>query len=417
MTFTGRLRSSFGAPQQRVSWSTLVGYDLFISYRRSDATPYASALFELLRQADFRCFLDDNDATPGKPLTDRLRRALKRSKVLLIVASPDLPLSIWVPKEVEIFAKSRRDIILINVEDGMTLALASGTLGPFLNKDALWIDEQARIGPGDAPSAHVVGSIQKNFNHRRANRNLRLIAGVVTIAIAGFAALAAWQWRVALARLDVVQSQAIAADARRLARQEPFLALKTAVAAITTSDSPDAETALLEGLSRVPNLKRFFPCAESQLAVGVAFSDAADGLLGYACESYGRNSTATTLKSTNLEGVQKYTATVAGDARSFSFADSLHLRVQMSGRITSLDLQTGQLLASTSQPALPPQVPNASEVQQTLTEVAANCLRQHPYSTRYFMSAVSADNRLIAYTTESNQIGLIGSISCPAKTV
>jgi hypothetical protein len=196
--------------------------------------------------------------------------------------------SIWVPKEVEIFAKSRRDIILINVEDGMTLALASGTLGPLLNKDALWIDEQARIGPGDTPSAHVVGSIQKNFNHRRANRNLRLIAGVVTIAIAGFAALAAWQWRMALARLDVVQSQAIAAVARRLAPQEPFLALKTAVAAITTSDSPDAETAdspdaetaLLEGLSRVPNLKRFFPCAESQLAVGVAFSDAADGLLG-----------------------------------------------------------------------------------------------------------------------------------------
>src|SRR5262249_5869911 len=41
---------------------------------------------------------------------------------------------------------------------------------------------------------------------------------------------------------------------------------------------------------------------------------------------------------------------------------------------------------------------------QTLTEVAANCARQHPYSTRYFTSAVSADSRLIAYTTEANQI-------------
>jgi hypothetical protein len=46
MTLAGRLRSSFDAPQQRVSWSALVGYDLFISYRRSDATPYAAALFE-----------------------------------------------------------------------------------------------------------------------------------------------------------------------------------------------------------------------------------------------------------------------------------------------------------------------------------------------------------------------------------
>jgi hypothetical protein len=31
-----------------------------------------AALFEALRHADFRCFLDDNDATPGKPLTDQL---------------------------------------------------------------------------------------------------------------------------------------------------------------------------------------------------------------------------------------------------------------------------------------------------------------------------------------------------------
>lgn len=168
MSMAGHLRSVFGGPHQLVSWSALVGYDLFISYRRSDATPYAAGLFELLGKADFRCFLDDNDATPGQPLTDKLRWALKRSKVLLIVASPELPMSVWVPKEVEIFAKPRRDIILINVKDGMAAALQSSTLGPLLNKDNLWIDELPGIGLDDAPSAHVVGSVQKNFNHRRA---------------------------------------------------------------------------------------------------------------------------------------------------------------------------------------------------------------------------------------------------------
>lgn len=404
MTSAGSPRSSFDTPQQRVSWSALVGYDFFISYRRSDATPYAAALFETLRQADFRCFLDDNDATPGKPLTDKLQRALKRSKVLLIIASPDLPSSIWVPKEVEIFAKLKRDIILINVKDGMTLALASHTLGRLLNKDALWIDEQFGIGPDDAPSSHVVGSVQKNFNHRRANRNLRLIAGMVTIALASFAAVAAWQWQTALSRLSVAQSQALAADARRLSPQEPFLAVRTAVAAFATSDTPDAETALLEGLSRIPSLKRFLPCAESQKAVGVAFADAGDGLLGYACVSYGRGITDTTLIVVDLDGFQKYTATVTGDARKFSFADGLHLRVEMSGRITLLDLQTGQFLASSTQPVQPSQVLNGSEAQQMLNGMAANCVRRHPYSTRYFTSAISADRRLIAYTTEENQI-------------
>jgi hypothetical protein len=272
--------------------------------------------------------------------------------VLLIIASPDLPQSIWVPKEVEIFAESKRDIILIDVRDGMTLALASSTLGPLLNRDALWIDERPDVGPGDAPSALVIGGVQKNFSHRRANRNLRLIAGAVTVVLASFAMLAAWQWQTALARLDLVQSQALASDARRLVPQEPFRALKTALAAFATSDTPDAETALLEGLSRVPSLKRFLPCAEAQKAVGVAFSDAGDGLLGYACESYGQGATETTLRVVDLDGVQKYAAIIAGDARRFSFADGLHLRVEMSGRITLLDLQTGRLLASSSQPAL-----------------------------------------------------------------
>jgi len=273
--------SSFGARGQRVSWSALVGYDFFISYRRSDATPNASALFEALKLADFRCFLDDNDATPGKPLTEKLQWSLKRSKVLLIIASPDLPLSTWVPKEIEIFLKTERDIILISVRGGMAGALASNTLGPLLNKDVLWIDDQSAVGPDDSPSAHVIGSVQKNFTHRKANRNLRLIAGVVTLLIAGFATLAGWQWRTALARLQIVQSEALAADARRLAPQEPFLAVKTAIAAFEMSDSADAETALLEGLSRAPRLKLFLPCAEGQKAVGVAFSGPEQPLLGY----------------------------------------------------------------------------------------------------------------------------------------
>ena len=108
MSMVGRLQSYLGQPGQRISWSVLAGYDLFISYRRSDAKQYATALFEALRRADFRCFLDDNDATPGKPLTSKLLWALNRSKVLLVVASPDLHLSTWVPQEVEIFARSKR---------------------------------------------------------------------------------------------------------------------------------------------------------------------------------------------------------------------------------------------------------------------------------------------------------------------
>jgi WD40 repeat protein len=394
---------SSGAHGQRVSWSALVGYDLFISYRRSDATRYAAALFEALRLADFRCFLDDNDATPGKPLTEKLQSALKRSKVLLIVASPDLPLSTWVPKEVELFLGTKRDIILINVKGGMTRALASDTLGPLLNKDVLWIDEQSSVEPSDAPSAHVIGSVQKNFNHRRANRNLRFIAGTIAILFAGFAVLAGWEWRTALARLQIVQSEALAAEARRVAPHEPFLAIKTAIAAFATSDTLDAETALLEGLSRVPSLKLYLPCAEGQKAVGVAFSDADKPLLGYACLAYGSYGQVTTLRFVDLDGVQKSAATVPGDARNFSFIDSSKVRVVFSGRTATLDVRTGPLTIS-SQPAAAPPIASPSDFQVKLDEVAAPCLQKHPYGTRYFVAAPSTDGRLLAYTTEANQI-------------
>lgn len=103
-------------------------------------------------------------------------------------------------------------------------------------------------------------------------------------------------------------------------------------------------------------------------------------------------------------GPQKYSTIVDGDARNFSFADGLHLLVELSGRIVTLELQTGQFLASSSQPALPPRIARPGEVQGRLEETAADCVREHPYSTGYFTSAVSADGRLIAYTTEANQI-------------
>src|SRR5262249_4298407 len=158
------------------------------------------------------------------------------------------------------------------------------------------------------PSAHVIGSVQKNFVRRRANRNLRLIAGTVAVLVSGFAAAATWQWRTAVARLEVVQSQAIAADARPLALQEPCPGLRQGVAALTKSPSPDAQTALLEGLSRIPNLKLFLPCAEGQKAVGVASSKATDHLLGYACLSFRQRAQETTLRIVDLTGRQKYTA-------------------------------------------------------------------------------------------------------------
>ena len=96
---------SIGPPT--INWSLLFGFDIFISYSRHEAGAYANELYARLRAQDFLCYLDDHESPPGTALTRSIDRALDRSRVLVLIASPAALQSEWVSKEVEQFGRKK----------------------------------------------------------------------------------------------------------------------------------------------------------------------------------------------------------------------------------------------------------------------------------------------------------------------
>jgi WD40 repeat protein len=92
------------------------------------------------------------------------------------------------------------------------------------------------------------------------------------------------QQRLAEERDRLAQSRALASDSRRLTAQELDTALMGSVEAYRTSPTLDAKIALLENLSRVSKVVRYFNCPNSTPATAVAFSGD-ESHLAFACQS------------------------------------------------------------------------------------------------------------------------------------
>lgn len=113
---------------------TLLGYDVFISHARRDAATYAAALAEKLTKKGFSCFLDRHDVRAGDELDATLVRALRASRMLVLVGSPGALQSRYVHLEVKTFAalgRRRRKLIPINIGNNLT--------------DVAWEEIQGRV--------------------------------------------------------------------------------------------------------------------------------------------------------------------------------------------------------------------------------------------------------------------------------
>jgi len=91
--------------------SRTYGDDIFVSYARLDAVTYAASLCNELVNRQFACKFDQWGSEPGQELPDSLRRAVRRSAMFVLVASPGALLSNNVGKEISEFLKTGRTII------------------------------------------------------------------------------------------------------------------------------------------------------------------------------------------------------------------------------------------------------------------------------------------------------------------
>jgi hypothetical protein len=89
----------------------IFGYDFFVSYTWADGSKYAHSLYEKLKAQGFTAFLDEKDFTGGDNWTLLGRRALRKTRQLILVATPRVHESAPVLKELIAFQSTGRRMI------------------------------------------------------------------------------------------------------------------------------------------------------------------------------------------------------------------------------------------------------------------------------------------------------------------
>ena len=178
----------------RQTWSSVVGFDVFISYRQGRASAYAQALMTHLSAAGFVCFLDQEETLAGVVLAPAIRKALQKSRMLVVIASPEVQQSTWVAQEVELF-RNWRGRMTVPVDVGDFLATASLQSSPLQHLQSFtWLRESNEGLESGSPAAVVVEGIQKCYSRMRVKTIGRTIVCLVMLALSMTTAVAYWQW-------------------------------------------------------------------------------------------------------------------------------------------------------------------------------------------------------------------------------
>jgi len=170
---------------------SLWGYDVFIAHRRGDAAEYAYALFLALRQQKpkVNTFIDRAVYGPGESLTVATLRHIRKSTLLVLLASPEL-LALrkedWVATELDDYLRTHQtDPIVVVVDFGETIA--KGDDHPIVGKVSNFLRVSAEAQELTLPpSDEVIRETLARLGGRRRDRLRQRIFGGVAV---GFAAL------------------------------------------------------------------------------------------------------------------------------------------------------------------------------------------------------------------------------------
>lgn len=164
-------------------WAFVIGFDVFISYRRSEATAYAEELARQLNRNGLICFLDREETAAGAELTHALRSALRRSRAMVCVVTPGVADSHWIQQEVTQFL--RRPQRLWPVSVGGALQHQAFDAEPFNKlRDRTWLEEDADAVASGRVSHAVVRQIRAGHERARV-RKIGLVLALVFLLVVG----------------------------------------------------------------------------------------------------------------------------------------------------------------------------------------------------------------------------------------
>ena len=193
----------------------LLGYDAFVSYAYSDGRQYAKELERQLANLDVACFFDEQELPYGEELTRSLGRAIRHSKVFVLVATSGSLDAPYVNLELECALSHRRPVIPIDVDE-----IRTRRRWPAL-QDVPWVNDfNCKAG---GPSAAALENIRRHFRFTRRNVIARCILVSAALAFLAVALLATWQWRQAVAQTNYAIARQLAVEAQMMAMENPAL--------------------------------------------------------------------------------------------------------------------------------------------------------------------------------------------------
>ncbi|MEP3476419.1 MAG: TIR domain-containing protein [Hyphomicrobiales bacterium] len=173
----------------------IFGYDLFISYSRIGwSEEYAVKLAEKLssKPCDFTCFLDANSFERGLSWRVQGRRALRKSKKIILIITPGIIESEGVRDELKYNSKlktKRKVVSLINIQNAweeICIDPENTALISLLADRNEKPSESLRYEESDntRPSANVIDAINKDFDLQKEHtKRTRILSSAVVLLL------------------------------------------------------------------------------------------------------------------------------------------------------------------------------------------------------------------------------------------
>ena len=271
------LQARTGLSARRFDWPWLFGYDFFVSFKLgpypAGEQSYASDLTRGLRERDFTVFFSEDEAPAGGYLDETLRKAIKRSRVLVVIASGNSLSSRWVKLEVEEFRKvnPRRPIVIVDIDNALGRNANAADLDQWLDHSRrLRIDDSRSAAEQGIVGAGLVGKVSATMHSIRANVRLRTTVLIVVAVLAGLTYYSYTKRMLAEENGLTALSRQKAAEARAIFAGQHDQALQLAVEAITTKPTPEARGNLLAALQNRPNLRAYLHFGERVQSIAMA---------------------------------------------------------------------------------------------------------------------------------------------------
>ena len=204
----------------------LFGYDFFISYRRSDSINYVIELESMLNEKNISCFVDTKNVRFGEELPQSIKKGLKKSKKMLLIASPEA----FEPNERD---KGKKDWVRIEITEFSNRIIPINIDNNFekfkleiekLNKtDVVFIKEDLPNLKNFSPSQNVVENILKNHTHEKISvKSSRWLIAIIVFFMVLFAIIF-YFWNDSTSSKDEIIKNAIQEDSIRVSEWKEAL--------------------------------------------------------------------------------------------------------------------------------------------------------------------------------------------------